>query len=99
MEIHLEGFCAGRERNRQKSSRRVGLARVLELAESAASARLRWQRDAAAWGNGSHPGVKRPPAAPYKVRLASGSISVRVFWRELTGRWYVGASFAPVDLA
>ena len=97
--IHLEGFCAGRERNRQKSSRRAGLARVLGPLESAASARLRWQRDAAAWGDGSHPGVRRPPSTPCQAKLASGPLSVRVFWRERTGGRCVGASFAPVDLA
>ncbi|MHB1939254.1 MAG: hypothetical protein ACYCS9_00290 [Candidatus Dormibacteria bacterium] len=97
-EIHLEGFCSGRERNRNKSSRRAGLALVLEPSESAASARARWQPAAAAWANGSRPGVKRPPSTPYKARLASGPLSVRVFWRERTGGWYAGASFAPVDL-
>ncbi|MHB8395077.1 MAG: hypothetical protein ACYDC5_11365 [Candidatus Dormibacteria bacterium] len=97
-EIHLEGFCAGRERNRNKSSRRAGLARVLEPSESAASAQARWQQATAAWASGSGPGVKRPPSTPYKAKLASGPLSVRVFWRERTGGWYVGASFAPVDL-
>ncbi|MHB8324725.1 MAG: hypothetical protein ACYDEA_10820 [Candidatus Dormibacteria bacterium] len=98
VEIRLDGFCSGRERNLNKSSRRAGLARVLEPAESAASARLRWQRAAAAWAKGPHPGLKRPPATPYKAKLASGPLSMRVFWRERTGGWYVGASLEPVDL-
>ncbi|EQD67086.1 transposase, IS605 family, OrfA and OrfB [mine drainage metagenome] len=42
--------------------------------------------------------MKRPPSTPYKAKLASGPLSVRVFWRERTGGWYVGASFEPVDL-
>ncbi|MHB1501258.1 MAG: hypothetical protein ACYCYK_08865, partial [Candidatus Dormibacteria bacterium] len=42
VEIRLDGFCSGRERNRNKAGRRAGLARVLEPSESAASARLRW---------------------------------------------------------
>ncbi len=99
VDIHLEGFCSGRERNRNKSSRRASLARVLEPSESAASARARWQQAAAAWANGSGPAVKRPPSTPYKAKLAGGPVSVRVFWRERTRCWYVGASFAPVDLA
>ncbi|EQD57363.1 IS605 family transposase OrfB [mine drainage metagenome] len=51
-EIHLDGFCSGRERNRNKAGRRAGLARVLEPSESAATARARWQ-----------PAVRPGPAA------------------------------------
>ena len=98
VEIRLDGFCSGRERNRNKAGRRAGLARVLEPSESAASARLRWQRDTSAWTRGSAASVRRPPSTPYKAKQACGPVSVRVFWRERTRCWYVGASFAPVDL-
>ena len=84
VEIRLDGFCSGRERNRNKAARRSGLARVLEPSESAAAARLRWQLDTSAWTSGSAASVRRPPSTPYKARLASGPVSVRVFWRERT---------------